>query len=246
MTINWHARYTQQAKWTEALRQYIFGKIQLDASARLLEVGCGTGAILDQMPMPVHGLDLRLASVQAAVANAPTCPLTCGDALFLPYIDQCFDVVFCHFLLLWLPDPQRALKEMMRITRAGGQIIAFAEPDYTRRVDKPAALEPLGAWQRDALQAQGADPGMGAKLTELFHTAGIQIVEAGSLSKSTREAFDHQAWESEWTVLESDLAGRIPDDQIQKMKALDLHAWQSGERVFHVPTHYLWGRMAGG
>lgn len=242
----WHARYAQQAKWTEALRQYVFGRLQWDASARLLEVGCGTGAILERMHTSVYGLDLRLGSLQVAQVNAPTSLLTCGDAVALPYADNRFDAVFCHFLLLWLPDPQAALAEMMRVTRPNGHIIAFAEPDYTQRVDKPIALAPLGVWQRDALQTQGADVGIGGKLTELFHSAGTQIVETGSLSTSTSDTVNLKAWRLEWAVLEADLAGSIPESDIQKMKALDLHAWQSGERVLHVPTYYLWARMPGG
>lgn len=242
-TVDWHKRYRHQATWTEGLRKYIFEKLKLDASARLLEVGCGTGAILQEMQTPAYGLDLELAPLKKALTNAPTAPLICGDAHALPYIDNSFDVIFSHFLWLWLSNPQTALAEMMRIIRPGGQIIAFAEPDYTQRVDKPALLKELGMWQREALQAQGADPGMGAKLAELFHGAGMQIVETGTLSKSTSEAFDQQAWESEWQVLESDLTGRVPNDQIQKMKRHDLAAWQTKKRILHVPTYYLWSRI---
>ena len=244
--VNWHKRYSQQANWTDALRAYIFGQINVDQKTRMLEIGCGTGAILQRLQNPVFGLDLQFASLQEAKDNAPTSPLTCADALSLPYANNSFDMVFCHFLLLWLPDPQATLAEMMRVTRAEGHIIAFAEPDYTQRVDEPAVLAPLGAWQRDALRAQGADPAMGAKLTELFYGADIQIVETGTISMSTGGAFDPDAWKSEWDVLESDLAGRIDPDQIRKMKALDLETWQAGKRVLYVPTHYLWARMAGG
>ncbi len=247
MSIDWHQRYRQQALWTATLRQYIFKKIGLGKTDRLLEVGCGTGAILETLPQPAHGLDLKFASVQKAKGLVPSrFPLTCAHAESIPYADQSFDVVFCHFLLLWLPNPQAAIAEMLRVTRPNGHIIAFAEPDYTRRVDAPTTLVPLGAWQRDALQAQGADVGMGAKLTELFCSAGIQIVEAGSLSTSTSETFDAEKWAMEWDVLEADLAGRIPKAEIQKIKAYDLQAWQKGERILYVPTHYLWGRKARG
>jgi ubiquinone/menaquinone biosynthesis C-methylase UbiE len=242
--INWHLRYRQQAAWTETLRTYIFSQLDLGENARLLEIGCGTGAILESRPT-AYGLDLRLASLQEAKVNAPTAPLTCGDAFHLPYAQNSFDVVFSHFLLLWLPNPAKAIKEMLRITRPQGHIIAFAEPDYTQRIDEPPALKPLGKWQQDALQAQGADPATGARLTALFHEAGMQIIETGSISKSTN-VFDQRAWESEWAVLESDLAESISTDKIQKMKDRDLKAWQDGKRVLHVPTYYLWARMRGG
>jgi hypothetical protein len=43
-------------------------------------------------------------------------------------------------------------------------------------------------------------------------------------------------------VLESDLAGFVPDADLQKMKALDEQAWASGVRVLNVPTYFAWGR----
>ncbi len=239
----WHQRYQQQANWSRDLREHIFSEIGLDGSHRVLEVGCGTGAILSTIDLPVHGLDIQLASLKEAQIHAPTSPLTCADAFSLPYADASFDIVFCHFLLLWLPTPKRALGEMLRIARAGGHIIAFAEPDYSQRVDKPAALTELGEWQRDALRAQGANPAIGAAdLAELFYGAGIEIVEAGAISTSASESFSAEEWALEWATLEADLAGNIPDERIQKMKILDKLARENGERILYVPTHYCWGR----
>lgn len=239
---DWHKRYRQQANWTKELRNYIFEKVGLDQASSTLEVGCGTGAILSTMDIPAYGLDIQLASLKEAKRHAPTSPLTCADAFSLPFANASFDVVFCHFLLLWLPTPQLALAEMIRVTKAGGALIAFAEPDYTQRVDEPAALAQLGMWQRDALKAQGADPAMGAKLAELFYEAGITIVETGAISKSEHVPFNLEEWELEWTTLEADLTGNVADEHIQKMKSLDKLAWQQGQRILHVPTHYFWGR----
>jgi SAM-dependent methyltransferase len=239
----WHQRYLQQALWTKDLRAYIFKEIGLNESSRALEVGCGTGAILSQIDFPVHGLDIQLASVkEAKIHTQGKSPLTCANAFSLPYADASFDILFCHFLLLWLPEPERAIKEMMRVTVPNGHIIAFAEPDYGNRVDKPDELKKLGQWQREALQKQGANPGMGAGLAELFYGAGITIIETGTISTSTREAMSADERANEWETIEADLAGIIPDEDIQKIKRLDFAAWERGERVLYVPTHYLWGK----
>ena len=242
-TPSWHKRYLQQANWTKELRAYIFKEIGLNKAFRVLEVGCGTGAILSKIDFPVHGLDIQLASVkEAKIHTQGKFPLTCADAFSLPYADASFDVVFCHFLLLWLPKPADALQEMIRVTKRNGHIIAFAEPDYSQRVDKPDVLKKLGEWQREALQKQGANTSMGASLAELFYGAGITIIETGAISTSAREAMNADERANEWETLESDLAGIIPDEDIQKMKHLDSAAWERGERVLYVPTHYLWGK----
>jgi ubiquinone/menaquinone biosynthesis C-methylase UbiE len=240
--MNWHTRCSQQAKWTRDLRAYIFDKIKLDDATRVLEVGCGTGAILSELPsrFSLHGLDIDPAALVQCKIHAPAASLIRGNALQLSYSDKSFDVVYCHFLLLWVRDPLQALLEMKRVTRPGGNIIAFAEPDYSNRIDRPAELIPLGKWQTEALKKQGADPRFGARLAESFFQAGIQIIETGAIQGGENEASPEE-WELEWTVIESDLAGSVPDEDIQKMKLLDKAARERGERVLHVPTHFAWG-----
>ena len=250
--MNWHQRYLQQSNWTKELRKYIFKEIGLSEASRILEVGCGTGAILSQIDFPVYGLDIQLASVkEAKIHTQSKFPLTCADTFSFPYADNSFDVAFCHFLLLWLPNPENALKEMMRVTKVDAHIIAFAEPDYSQRVDKPDSLVELGKWQTDALQKQGANPGMGGELAELFYRAGITIIETGAISTSTpvspfraqaRVPLNADERANEWATLESDLTGEVSDERIQEMKVLDEAAWVNGERVLHIPTHYIWGR----
>jgi SAM-dependent methyltransferase len=240
--MNWHTRYAQQAKWTRDLRDYVFNKLQLNESSRVLEVGCGTGAILSELPAhpSVNGLDIDSVSLKQCLINAPFVPLVQGNALQLPYANNSFNVVYCHYLLLWVRDPQQALLEMKRVTKPGGNIIAFAEPDYTARIDEPEELVQLGKWQTESLKRQGADPGFGVRLAESFFQAGIEILETGTIQDVGNEASVH-AWEVEWAVIESDLAGWVPDADIQKMKQMDAIARERGERVLHVPTYFAWG-----
>ena len=242
--MNWHTRYAQQAKWTRNLRGYIFDKIQLNASSRVLEVGCGTGAILSELPthLSLHGLDIDINALAQCKAHVPSASLVRGDALQLPYPEDSFDVVYCHFLLLWVNYPMRALIEMKRVTKAGGNIIAFAEPDYRARVDKPEEFIQLGKWQNESLKKQGADPNFGVRLAVTFFQAGIEMIETGPIQNVGKEA-SVEDWEMEWAVIESDLAGQVPDEDIQKMKLLDKTARENGERVLHVPTYFAWGQV---
>ena len=241
--MNWHERYTQQAGWTRALREYLFQRTSLEGADRVLEVGCGTGAILSTVQTnALHGLDLRLASLKGARLHAPAASLTCADAHFLPYADNAFDITFCHYLLLWVSDPYRVLLEMKRITRPGGHVLALAEPDYSARIDEPPELAVLGRWQVESLQRQGADPALGGRLAELFYRAGIELVETGAIQGRGDEALKPAAWELEWAVLEHDLTGIVPGTEVQRLKALDAQARGSGVRVLHVPTYFAWGR----
>ena len=153
----------------------------------MLEVGCGTGAILSEFPesIPVHGLDVDAVALAQCQSHAPAAVLVQGDALQLPYYNQTFDMVYCHFLLLWVNDPLQAMLEMKRVSRIGGHIMAFAEPDYSTRLDEPPELIPLGQRQVEALQRQGADPALGARLAELFFLAGIDLLETGPIQSAS-------------------------------------------------------------
>lgn len=241
--MNWHTRYAQQANWTRDLRAYVFNKMGLGKAQHILEVGCGTGAILSEVPQQsnLFGLDIDPAALTECHVNAPDVLLTRGSALELPYPDHSFDVVYSHFLLLWVRDPLQALQEMKRVTRSGGYVIAFAEPDYLKRVDEPGELVQLGKWQTEALIRQGADPSVGGRLAELFFDAGINIVETGTIQSQGKEP-SPDAWEIEWDVIEADLTGWVPDADMQRMKQIDKQARAQQERVLHVPTYFAWGR----
>ncbi len=241
--MNWHARYQQQAGWTAALRAYLFAGAGLERANQALEVGCGTGAVLGEMSSPIrlHGLDLSIDVLNEAKVHASRARLVCGDAHHLPYPGATFDLTCCHYLLLWVHDPLQVVREMKRVTRRGGHVLALAEPDYTARRDAPAALVKLGLLQTQALRDQGADPGLGSRLADLFHRAGLELLETGAMPPPPPAPFDRAAWELEWTVLRSDLDGRLPDAQLQRYQELDLRAWERGERLLHIPTYFAWG-----
>lgn len=242
--MDWHSRYAQQATWTRDLRTYLFDKAELTRAHRVLEVGCGTGAILSELvtPASLYGLDMDVIALNECKTHVPEAMLVRGDGLSLPLADRTFDIAYCHYYLLWVGDPLQAVLEMKRVTRERGHIVALAEPDYPNRIDKPDELIQLGKWQTESLRNQGADPGLGARLAEIFFQAGIHIHETGTVQGLNRQPSAEER-DMEWAVIESDLAGKISGEEIQKMRQLDRHAWKRGERVLQVPTYFAWGQV---
>lgn len=237
---DWDQRYQQQAIWTAQIRQY-FIKILTLPQERVLEVGCGTGAILfdlESISKSVHGVDLDLDALRYASDGNETWRLSCADGYRLPYADSSFDGVVCHYLLLWLNDPAAMLDELMRITRPGGFVAAFAEPDYGGRVDYPEALTALGAKQNESLAVQGADPNMGRKLPRLFTHPGLVKVQFGVLGGQwSPEVLSRHHQRSEENVLENDLSEIVEDDRLDDM----MDELEGGIRFSYIPTFYAWG-----
>ena len=244
--LDWHARYVQQAGWTSQTRYYLYERSRLKKAHRVLEVGCGTGALLAELPAysqaEIHGLDISLPNARQADRNAPSSRIVCGDGNNLPYPNHSFDIVFCHFLLLWVETPSALLREMKRVTKPGGNVLALAEPDYSGRIDFPPELEPLGRLQASSLKAQGADPNAGRQLRSWFVSAGIPLIESGIMAGGWSAPPTHEQRELEWAVIESDLAGNLSAQDIRRLKLIDESAWENAVRVLYVPTFYAWGR----
>lgn len=246
--MDWHARFTQQTRWTHDLRQHLYQQILLRGARRVLEVGCGTGALLTELPnytpAQIVGLDISTHHLAQACENAPGASCVLGNGLHLPFSSKALDVTLCHFYLLWVKDPEQALNEMARVTRPGGYVAALAEPDYGGRIDHPAPLAELGFLQGESLRQQGSDPCMGRKLTGLFHQVGLVNIQSGLLGGQWSTPPEAEAWEMEWSVLTNDLQGRIAPERMHELRELDAAAWAHGERILFVPTFFAIGQVS--
>lgn len=243
----WHQRYSEQSAWTASLRDFVFNQIKINSAAAVLEVGCGTGAVLSSLPVSSGqhriGVDVALEPLLFAQEHSGNAPLVCADGGMLSFPDATFDICFCHYLLLWLADPLRVLREMRRVTRPGGFIAALAEPDYTSRIDFPKTLVELGNIQNTALEAQGVNTSMGRQLPGLFAAAGLHEIQYG-ISGFQKEAGILPDWfSSEWQILRHDLGDLQTEKELAALQMQDEQAWLEGSRVLWVPTFYAFGRV---
>lgn len=247
-SINWHKRFSQQAAWTKPLRDFLIDQAGLSGARQVLEVGCGTGALLSEMGLRfgrvIFGLDINPEHLAQAALLTPQPRLTQADARALPFPNNSFDVTFCHFLLLWIPKPLQVIQEMARLTRPGGFVLACAEPDYGGRIDYPFELERAGKWQQESLSQQGADPLIGRQLMEIFTQAKLLNIQTG-LFGGEWKADSLREQGSEWEVLEHDLS-YLPQGwnqaQVEALKRIDHEAVARRSRIMYVPTFYAWGR----
>ncbi len=246
-TADWHRRFQEQASWTQDVRQYLYQRAGLSTARTVLEVGCGTGVIAAELSRMfsgrIFGLDRLNDRLGMARQLAPQVAYIQGEAHCLPFESRSFDITLCHFFLLWLAEPLQVLVEMARITRLGGAVLVLAEPDYGSRIDFPVELERIGKLQAEALRRQSADPLIGRKLASLLAHAGLKEVESGVLGGQWRASTTAEAWQTEWQILENDLQGLLPAQELESLRVIDQVARQFGERILYVPTFYAWGRV---
>jgi ubiquinone/menaquinone biosynthesis C-methylase UbiE/DNA-binding transcriptional ArsR family regulator len=124
--------------WERIRKSYFDDRVTSLAIEKLLprrltiaDVGCGTGTLsfeLARFAQHVIGIDLskemlrraRALANERAIANVE---FRQGDALKLPLSRTSVDAVFSVMVLHFLPEPERAIAELCRVTRAGGSVI---------------------------------------------------------------------------------------------------------------------------
>lgn len=113
----------------------------------VLEVGCGTGLVLKRIEAfasRAEGIDLSPGMLEKAKAKGLN--VREGSATDLPFPDNSFDVTCSFKVLAHIPDIEKALSEMARVTRPGGYVLAELYNPYSIR----GLLRALGPARRVA------------------------------------------------------------------------------------------------
>lgn len=97
---------------------------------RLLEIGSGMGHLVGQLEdtFTTFGMDLNHWAVKQSKAVVQKTNLQTASAQELPYQDGAFNVVIIKHIVEHLPDPQKAIQEIGRVTEPGG-ILILATPN---------------------------------------------------------------------------------------------------------------------
>jgi ubiquinone/menaquinone biosynthesis C-methylase UbiE len=239
---DWQQRFEVQSAWTRDLRRYWIERMRLPADARVLEVGSGTGAIIKDTPFAPgtrqFGLDINFDYLRISNTNNPSAAHIQANGISIPFACSSFNLVYCHYLLLWLADPITVLREMRRVVSPQGFVAAFAEPDYGGRVDYPPPQDELGRAQTLALRAQGADPLIGRKLLHLFQQAGFSHVETGVIGAQWSIPQPDADAQSEEDMLRHDLAPLLTADRLEELLRANHQALRQNHRVLYLPTFY--------
>ena len=113
--------------WYRGRRLILAGEIErlhLPAGARLLDAGCGSGRMLDELERfgTVAGTDTSLWAVVAARGRGHhDVEMETLERLHHP--DESFDLVTCLDVLEHVPEDERALAELWRVTVPGGHLL---------------------------------------------------------------------------------------------------------------------------
>lgn len=171
----------------------------VDAGQRVVDVGCGPGALTAELvarvgTASVSAVDPTESFVAAARERQPLVDIHHAGAEELPFGDGTFDAALAQLVVHFMTDPALGLREMSRVTRAGGVVAACVW-------DHAGGTGPLNAfWDaarevtphvEDESALAGATQGHLAQLSE---DAGLREVEEHALTVEV----EHRTFEEWW------------------------------------------------
>jgi ubiquinone/menaquinone biosynthesis C-methylase UbiE len=233
----------------QAMLEDYLADLALPDGARVLEVGCGTGAVARTLAVrpgvgEVVGLDPSPVFVQRArqiAAGVDNLSYVVGRGTALPFDDGAFDAVVFHTVLSHIPEAGAALAEAARVTAAGGGLAAF-DGDYATTTVALGDRDPLQACVDAAMEALVHDRYLVRRLGTLVRAAGWEVVRLRSHGYVESEDPGYMLTLVDRGADTLVTAGRLGEDAADALKAEARRRVAAGEFFGHIAYASLIGR----
>ena len=121
----------RMGRWSRVVGEKFLDWLAVPQGLRWLDVGCGNGAFTEVViarsaPAAVSGVDPSEGQLTYARTRpaAKLAEFRRGEAQALPYPDRSFDAATMALVISFVPDPAKAVREMLRVVRPGGWVAA--------------------------------------------------------------------------------------------------------------------------
>ena len=170
------------------------------AGHRVLDVGCGPGALTGELVRrvgdgAVSAVDPSEAFVDAAKARHPEVDVQKASAEALPFEDSSFNATFALLVVHFMADPVVGLREMKRVTNLGGSVSVSVWDHAGDRTPLAAFWQAARELDPDVHDESGLAGAREGHLAELLAAAGLTSIEEEALEASARFTSFDDWWE---------------------------------------------------
>ena len=248
-TEDWIVFLKKQADHTREFRHSLYNKVDIRKRKKILDVGCGSGVITAEVASltegDVIGIDIDSQKLEYAKLITPRITLMEADALHLPFKPNTFDLVMFSVVLMHIREQQKAVDEMVRVTRKNGIVLATMEPDHAGALHYPESKShPL--FMR-TLEERGSDTHMGRKLKYIFTSAGLKTEigitthDLDMMNENSNEFLEHFLHHFEFTKKSLRKYGWT-EEEIETYKREQVHLIENNLCFSFMPVFYAIGR----
>lgn len=179
----WQRLEDQHALWGPILRP-VLDRNGLRAGAKVLDAGCGIGALLADLATAVGptghavGVEVDPASAERARARVPAAEVRIGDLREID-LGGGYDLVVSRWVLSYLPDPAAAVRRLASTLRPGGALVVqdYHHDGMSLFPDEGGAYARMVNALRRAFAESGGHLWIAGDLPALYAAAGLHTRE---------------------------------------------------------------------
>lgn len=185
--------------WYRGRRRVLAAQLERLAPARgsaILDAGCGSGRTMDELARlgPVSGFDLNPVGVEAARLRGHA-DVQAAAVEDIPHEDGSFELITCLDVLEHTPDDVRSLRELRRVARPGGFLVATVPAYQSLWSDHDEANHHYRRYRRSSLRraasAAGWDPVSFTYFNSILLPAAAVVRLAQRATRRRRKAPPH-------------------------------------------------------
>jgi SAM-dependent methyltransferase len=232
----------------EMLHSYL-SEINFPSDARVLEIGCGTGAVtraLAQWPGVAQavGIDpsaLFISKAKVLSESIPNISFEEADGRSLAFDADSFDVVVVHTTMCHVPDPESLVTQAYSVLRNGGWLAVF-DGDYATITVATGGFDPLETCIDAFRDSYVHDRWLVRRLPKMIQSAGfaIESIQSHGYLEAPEGGYMLTLVDRGVDLLLQ--SGRIGPDQAETLKAEARRRSEAKEWFGHIAFASVLGR----